>query len=136
MKVKEIMCDNVYSVGVDTPIEQIAQHMKRLNVGMIPVCTDSGHIKGVVTDRDIVIRAVAGEIKNLTAKEIMSENIVTVEPDTDTHDAALIMAGYKIRRLPVVKDECIKGIVALGDIAERKAYIDEAGDVLHSVSKN
>lgn len=138
MKVKDLMSTNITCVSESTSAEQIARHMKKNNIGCIPVCDHSGHIKGLVTDRDLVIRCMARHEndvdKTVTAVDIMTLNPVTVSPNQNIHDAALLFSAHKIRRLPVTEASKIVGILSLGDIAAKPVYIDEAGDALSAIS--
>lgn len=137
MKVKDLMTTNVTTADVNSSIAEIAQNMKNLDVGSIPVCDDNKSVVGIVTDRDIVLRTVAeGDNVNKTkVGEVMSTRVISVSPETDVHEAANIMAKYQVRRLPVVENEKIVGIVAIGDFATRNIYVNEAGDALSDISK-
>lgn len=149
MKVKELMTTNITCVSENTPAPQIAGYMRRNDVGCIPVCDDAGHIKGIVTDRDLVLRVMAKAaaddrssedsagnmaVQKLTAGDIMSTDPVTVSPDQNIHDAALLFSHHKIRRLPVTEASKIVGMLSLGDVAVKPVYIDEAGDALSAIS--
>lgn len=150
MKVKELMSTNITCVSESTPADQIALQMRKNDVGCMPVCDDTGRIKGIVTDRDLVIRCLAKAVAAgendkragspgntmLTAGEIMSLDPVTVSPDQNIHDAALLFSAHKIRRLPVTEASRIVGMLSLGDVAVKPVYIDEAGDALSSISVN
>ena len=142
MKVKELMSTNITCVRQNTSLSQAAKQMRNENVGCLPVCDDSGHLNGLVTDRDLVIRAVAPYLASesgrdaagMTVGDIMSLNPVTVSPDTNTHDAALLFSAHKIRRLPVVENSRLTGMLSLGDLAVKPVCIDEAGDALSAIS--
>jgi CBS domain-containing protein len=135
MRVKELMTTSVTCVKPDTSIEQVAKQMKQENVGSIPVCDDRGQVLGIITDRDIVIRSVSNDNRPKIAKEIMTKNLVVADPNMDTHQAALLMAKYQVRRLPVVENNQIVGMLAMADIARKPIYVDEAGDALSAISK-
>lgn len=149
MKVKDIMSTNISCVREDTPIAYAALHMKSENIGSIPVCDNTGRLKGIVTDRDIVVRLFSMEglskkqeastsqpilLSHILTGDIMTSSPVTVTPDMDIHDAALLFSAYKIRRLPVVEASRLIGMLSLGDIASKPIYIDEAGDALSAIS--
>lgn len=137
MKVKDLMSTNITCVSENSTIEQIASHMRKNDVGCIPVCDDTGHIRGMITDRDIVLRCLAKpEHENITAGNIMTTNPVTVSPEQNIHDAALLFSAHKIRRLPVTEASRIVGMLSLGDVAVKPVYIDEAGDALSAISVN
>ena len=135
MRVKELMTTSVTCVKPDTSIEQVAKQMKQENVGSIPVCDDRGQVLGIITDRDIVIRSVSNDNRPKIAKEIMTKNLVVADPNMDTHQAALLMAKYQVRKLPVVENNQIVGMLAMADIARKPIYVDEAGDALSAISK-
>lgn len=135
MRVKDLMTTSVTCVKPDTSIEQVARQMKQENIGSVPVCNDRGEALGIITDRDIVIRSVSNDNGPKTAKEIMTKNLVAVDPNMDTHQAALLMAKYQVRRLPVLESNQIVGMLAMADIARKQIYVDEAGDALSAISK-
>ena len=134
MQVKDLMTTGVYGIKQDAAIREAAMQMQRADVGSIPVCNDLGEALGIITDRDIVLRSVASASQKYYAGDIMSTNVVTVTPETSIHDAALLFAKHKIRRLPVVSGGKLVGVLSLGDLAKKKILIDEAGDALSSIS--
>lgn len=133
MKVREIMTEDVASASLETTLEAIATMMRDADTGAIPIVDDEALV-GIVTDRDIVLRCVAEgkDATEMTAEDVITENLVTVEPETDLEEAAEMMAEHKIRRLPVCEDGRLLGMLSLGDIAVRQG--EEAGDALESVS--
>lgn len=136
MKVRDIMTTQVDFAEANSSLVQIAQMMKKENVGAIPVCQGS-KLLGILTDRDIVIRAVA-EGKDLTsikASDIMSANPVSVEPNVDIHEASRIMSENQIRRLPVIDNGKLVGMLALGDLAVENIHENEAGEALSGISQ-
>lgn len=135
MRVKDLMTTSVTCVRPETTIQQVAKQMKQENIGAIPVCNDRGEALGIITDRDIVIRSVSDENSAKTAKDIMTTNLVFANPNMDTHQAALLLAKYQVRRLPVVENNKIVGMLAMADIARKPIYVDEAGDALSAISK-
>lgn len=136
MKIKEIMTKNVQTISEDCTIKEAAEHMKSLDVGSIPVCNQSNKLVGMVTDRDLVIRGLtSGVDSNTPVSQVMSRNPVSINPDTGVHEAARIMAKNQIRRLPVVENNEVVGIVSIGDLAVRDIYVNEAGDALSSISE-
>lgn len=135
MRVKNLMSTSVTCVRPETSIEQVAKQMKQENIGSIPVCNDRGEALGIITDRDIVIRAVSNGGGPKTAQDIMTKHLVFAEPNMDTHEASLLMAKYQVRRLPVVENNKLVGMLAMADIARKPIYVDEAGDALSAISK-
>lgn len=140
MNVKDLMSTNISCVTEDSPVSLIAQQMRREDVGSLPVCSQQGQLIGMITDRDLVLRALSramtdpSQLSSLTAKDIMTLHPVTVPPDMSSHDAALLFAAHGIRRLPVTENEKLVGMLSLGDLASRPVCIDEAGDVLSAIS--
>lgn len=136
MKVRDIMTSSVDWVSPNTTVVEIAQLMKKDDVGSIPICQDDSLI-GIITDRDIVLKVVAagGNTDNASCKDIMSTDIISVTADQDVHEAANMMSKYQIRRLPVVENGKLVGIVAIGDLAIEKIHINEAGDALSDISQ-
>jgi CBS domain-containing protein len=119
--------DNVYEVAVK---------MKNDDVGIIPIC-ENDQIIGVITDRDIVVRGVAERHPGSTkVTDVMSEHLITGTPDMSIKDAADIMAEHQIRRLPVVENNRLVGIVSLGDLAVNHSSADEAGHALEEISES
>src|SRR5207253_8364874 len=121
MKVRELMTEEVATVTLATTLNEIASKMKEEDTGAIPVL-DEDKLAGIVTDRDIVIRCIAeGKDPNeLTAEDILSRELETIEPDADVQEAARIMARRQVRRLPVVEDGELVGVISLGDIAVKE----------------
>ncbi len=136
MKVRDVMTNSVEWVAPETKIVDVAKLMKRDDVGSIPICQGDNLI-GIVTDRDIVLNVVAtgGNVNTTLAKDTMSTNIKSVSLDQDVHEAADLMSRHQIRRLPVLDNGRLVGIVALGDLAIEKIHINEAGDALSNISQ-
>jgi CBS domain-containing protein len=128
-----------------TPIVRTAQMTQSLieaaalmrddDVGSIPV-VDNGQLVGIVTDRDIVVRAIAEQrdLARTTVDEIASHDPVTVGPDQDLNEALELMATYQVRRLPVVEDGRLVGMLAQADLA-LQAKEKKVGEALHEISR-
>ena len=127
---------DVRTIDRNSTVEQAARMMKELNVGSIPV-TENGNVIGIITDRDVVLRNVADgrTAADTRVEEVMSKTVVTATPDMDVHRAADLMAQNQIRRLPIVENNRMVGIVSIGDLAVRNIYENEAGEALSSISK-
>ena len=136
MKVRDVMTSSVDWVTPETSVVEVAQLMKKDDVGSIPICKEN-RLVGIITDRDIVLKVVAAgkNTNNISAKEIMSTDVISVSADQDVHEAADLMSEYQIRRLPVVEKSNLVGIVAIGDLAIEKIHINEAGDALSDISQ-
>lgn len=132
--VNEIMTKNVVSISSKQSIQEAAQLMKKHNIGAIPV-VDNGQLKGIVTDRDITIRSTAGgSAANTPVSQCMSTNVTVADSNMDIHEVANLMAQQQIRRLPVVENNQLVGMIAIGDLAEENIYQNEAGQALSSIS--
>jgi len=119
MKVKEMMHKGVEWVSPDTPVATLAKKMLQHDVGALPVGKNDRLI-GMVTDRDIAMRGVAKgkDISKLTAKDIMTKNVIWCRDSESMDDAARIMEKKRIRRLPVIDDhKRMVGMLSLGDIS-------------------
>ena len=110
-----------------------ARLISRHNVGALPVCGGDGRLRGIVTDRDIVLRCVAAEEP---VRDIMTRNCATVSPGDDCREATRLMAAQQVRRLPVTEGGKIVGIVSLGDLAKCQAFDMEAAKALSEISEN
>lgn len=135
MKVKDLMTTQVTSASPNTSLSQIAQQMKALDVGAIPVCDNSNKAMGIVTDRDIVLRSVSTGNFNANAQDVMSSKLVYATPDMHAHEAAKLMAENQIRRLPVIEGGKLVGMLSIGDLATVNIYVNEAGDALSDISQ-
>lgn len=134
MKLHELMTREVRTCAPDAPVADAARIMAELNCGAVPVVKDQ-RVVGIVTDRDIVLRAVAKwQDGNAKVEQCMTKSVVTATPETDAHAAADLMAQRQIRRLPVVENDRLVGIVALGDLATVDIHVNEAGDALSQIS--
>lgn len=136
MELQNLMTKNVETVSRNTSLNEAAKLMKQYNVGSIPVC-DGDQVVGIITDRDIVLRGIADGMNpsNVKCGDIMSTNVVTGTASMDVHEAAKLMADKQIRRLPVVENNKLIGIISLGDLAVESKLVDEAGDTLNDISK-
>jgi CBS domain-containing protein len=136
MIVKDIMSTDIVSLRQDDTIQRAAQLMKQHDVGSIPVC-DQNNIVGIVTDRDITLRCVADgqDINQQKVSSVMTSNPVVGSPDMNVNDAVRIMSDKQIRRLPIVENNSLVGIVALGDISLEPALQDNAEKALKNISE-
>ena len=138
MKVFDLMSESVVSVGANEPVVAAARLLKKYNIGALPVCDDKGKLRGVVTDRDIAVRCVAGNLvpTKATVSDIMTRGAVTIDENAYIGDAARIMAEAQIRRLPVTKDGTLVGMLSLADLARNTDCDSEAAEALCEISKN
>ena len=115
MKVSDIMSGRVVTIGQKEPVIAAARLLKRMNLGALPVTDDSGRLRGILTDRDIVLRCVASgsDPRTLEVREIMSRGVVTAAPGTEISEAARLMRGDQVRRLPVVEGGKLVGMLCI-----------------------
>jgi CBS domain-containing protein len=135
MKIREIMTTNVECVGPDTSVIDLAQKMKTLDVGFLGVC-ENDRLIGTVTDRDLVIRAIAsGRDLNMgTARDAMSHDVFWCVEDDDVKDIAAKMREKEVRRMLILnKDKRLVGVVSIGDIA--KVEEKESGKTLKDITE-
>ncbi len=138
MQVKDIMSDRVISVSPEENLAVAARLLSRYNIGALPVCTKDGKLKGMVTDRDIVLRCVANEedANSVKVSEIMTRRIVSIEASQSLHDATDLMAKKQIRRLPVEEKGKVVGMISIGDLAKVPDFSTEAAMTLCDISSN
>ena len=136
MKVKDIMTKDITYINPDSKVVEAAQLMQKHNVGSIPVSDQSGVI-GIVTDRDIIVRNIAHgkDPKETPVRDVMTGQVIMASPDMEVDEVAGMMASKQIRRVPVVDNNMIVGMVALGDIATDKRFSMEASEALAEISK-
>ncbi|WP_026477724.1 CBS domain-containing protein [Alkaliphilus transvaalensis] len=135
MKVRDLMTTNITAANPNTPINEVARTMKELNIGVVPVCDDSNRPVGIVTDRDIVVRGLTSNMASTDPiNKVMSTHVISATPDMHVHEAVRLMGENQIRRLPVVENGRIVGIVAIGDLAVTNIYEDDAGQALSEIS--
>jgi len=138
MKVREIMTAPALSIEPGEPVEVAARTLTQYNIGALPVCTREGKLCGLVTDRDLVTRCMASRKPPTTTRvrDVMSTGVAWVTPETDIDLAAHLMGRHQIRRLPVVEDGHLKGMLTLADLARREESIQDAADALGDISEN
>jgi CBS domain-containing protein len=138
MKVKDVMTKGAECVRPANSLVEAAQKMKNLDVGPLPVCGDNDRLVGMITDRDITVRAVAEacDPRTTTVKDVMTPDVVYCFEDQDVEEAARLMKEHQIRRLVVLnRDKRLVGIVSLGDLAVETGDEKLAGETLEQVSE-
>ena len=138
MKVQDIMSGKVISVSPEEPVSAAARLLSRYNIGSLPVCTRDGKLKGLVTDRDIVLRCVAAEedASEVRVSEVMTRRLVSVSAGDSVKNAAELMSDRQVRRLPVEENGKLVGMLSLGDLAKAPDFSSEAGAALGEISEN
>jgi CBS domain-containing protein len=135
MNIRDVMTPNPRTVSPADSIQSAAAIMRDEDTGVVPI-VDNGRAVGVVTDRDIVVRAVAdGSQLNQTVGQIATNAVVCATPDMSTREAAQLMSDHQVRRLPVVENERLVGIVSIGDLAVKEGKDGRTGDTLQAISE-
>ncbi|MGF9664260.1 CBS domain-containing protein [Arthrobacter crystallopoietes] len=133
---REIMTGSAECVGENETLEQAARKMKQLDVGSLPICGEDNRLKGMVTDRDIVIKCLAEgkDPKNTKAGELGQGKPVTIGADDSVEEAIRTMQEHKVRRLPVIDGHDLIGMLSQGDIAKDYPE-DRVGDLVAFISE-
>jgi CBS domain-containing protein len=135
--VQDIMTTNVVTVQVDTNLVDAARMMREKDIGDV-VVIDKNRLVGVVTDRDVVVRAVAEGLApdTTTVGSVVSRDLVTVRPEDSAVDVARLMRDRAVRRVPVVDDDGLVGIVSIGDLAVEIDPASVLGGISGAVPNN
>ncbi len=138
MKLRDIMTNPVIRIHPEETVAVASRTLARYNIGSLPVCGSDGRMCGVITDRDIVTRCLAaGRSPTSTAvRDVMTANVICGRPDMDTAAAAGLMGREQVRRLPVLENGKLCGMVSLGDLALEEQTSYDAGDALTEISNN
>jgi CBS domain-containing protein len=135
MKIRDVMTPNPRTVSPNDTIQTAAKVMQTEDTGAVPVVTD-GKVLAVVTDRDIVVRVVAEGASFLSSVgSIATTGVVCATPEMSTSEASELMSEHQIRRLPVVDNDRLVGIVSIGDLAVKEGKDSRWGDTLQSISE-
>jgi CBS domain-containing protein len=135
MKVKEVMHQGAEWVSPETALSDVAQRMRDLDIGAIPI-GENDRLIGMVTDRDIACRGVANghDVSKLTARDVMSKGVFYCNDAEDLEDALRIMEQKQVRRLPVINDKKrMVGMLSIGDVGDAASH-ELTGEVVASVS--
>ncbi len=134
---REVMTRGAECVGENETLEDAARKMKDLDVGQLPICGEDNRLKGVVTDRDIVIKCLAagGDPRQMKAGELAEGKPVTIGADDSIEEAVQTMKEHRVRRLPVIDGHDLVGMVSQADIA-RNWPDDRVGELLEVISQD
>jgi CBS domain-containing protein len=135
MQVRDVMTANVEACTAQDSFQSAASKMSSLGVGALPV-VQNGQVVGMVTDRDLVVRGLSQSTGAGNISGVMSQNVVTVSPDASVQEAAALMAQNQVRRLPVVENGNLVGMLALGDLAVQQQSDQKAGAALSEISEH
>ena len=138
MEVRELMNPSVVTIEPTSSASLAARLISRHNVGALPVCGADRRLRGMVTDRDIVLRCVAAEEDpaQTMVRDIMTRSCTAVSPHADCRQAARLMSKQQVRRLPVVEEGRLVGMLSLADLARSHRYDMEAAQALSEISEN
>jgi CBS domain-containing protein len=139
MQVKQLMTHEVECARANDTVQEAAQKMRDLNIGPLPVCGDDDRLVGMITDRDVTVRAVSEGLDPWTCRvrDVMTPSIVYCHEDQEVNEAAQLMKENQIRRLVVLdQNKHLTGIVSLGDLAVEGGDEELAGNTLEAVSEN
>ena len=138
MQLRDIMTKPVVRIHPEESVAVAARMLAHYNIGVLPVCGNDGRVCGLITDRDLVTRCLAaGRIPGTTmVQDVMTTRVISARSDMDTGAAAGLMGREQIRRLPVVENGKLCGMVSLGDLALREESVYDAGDALMEISNS
>ena len=138
MKLREIMTSQVVRIRPEEPVAVAARMLRQYNIGLLPVCGQDGALKGLVTDRDLVTRCLAAGKNPAETRvdQVMTARVVAAAPDMETGAAAHLMGREQVRRLPVVENGRLCGMVTLADLAAHEETNPDAADALADISGN
>jgi CBS domain-containing protein len=137
-KARDVMTQAPEYLKEDAPVREAAERMAGEDVGALPVCDTGGHLIGMVTDRDIVVKVIAkgGDLGSAKVSELTGDQpeVVTVGADDSVEEALKTMADHQVRRLPVIDGDEMVGIVAQADLA-KACPPEKAGELLEAISR-
>ena len=138
MKLREIMTNSVITIHPEESVAVAARTLTHYNIGALPVCGSDGKLCGVLTDRDLVTRCLASNKlpENTKVRDVMTGRVISASPEMDIAVAAHLMGRQQVRRLPVVENGKLCGVVSLGDLAVREDLNPDAADALGDISSN
>jgi len=134
---RDISTPGVECVQENETLVDAARKMRDLDVGALPICGDDNRLKGMLTDRDIVVKCLAegGDPASTTAGSLGGDEVVTIGADDSVEDALQVMKEYEVRRLPVIDGHDLVGIVSQADIA-RNLDEEKVGDLVEAISQS
>ncbi|MBE6958705.1 MAG: CBS domain-containing protein [Ruminococcaceae bacterium] len=138
MKLKDIMSRNVIRIHPNESVAVAARLLESHNIGVLPVCEENGRLCGVVTDRDLVTRCIASNRspEYTRVRDVMTGRIVSASPDMDVSAAAHLMGREQVRRLPVLREGVLCGMVSIGDLAGREESSYDAAEAMEGICSN
>ena len=133
MKLRELMTKDIICIDPETPIPVAARMLTQYNIGMLPVCVSGGRLRGILTARGL---AAGRDLRKMQAGDIMTTRIVAGTPAMEASVAAHLMGREQVRRLPVLENGTLRGLVSLSDLAGNDETSMDAADALGDISSN
>jgi len=137
MQIRDVMTSRVVSIAPEETVSVAARSLSRNNVGSLPVCTADGRLRGMLTDRDIVLRSVAAneDAGQQPVRDIMTRRLVTIGPEATLDQAAGLMAREQVRRLPVTDKGKLVGMLSMKDLLHAPGMTMEAVRALEGITE-
>ena len=138
MKLKDIMSQNVITIHPQESVAVAARLLANHNIGALPVCGSDGKVCGMLTDRDLVTRCIAANRspEQTKVQDVMTGRIVSARSNMDVAVAAYLMGREQVRRLPVIDDGKLCGMISVGDMAGKEESSYEAAEALEGICSN
>lgn len=133
LNIRNVMSKQVVTCNPQDYVSEVAEQMRTLDIGCLPVVSNK-KLVGMITDRDIVTRAVAKDMKS-KVEDVMTKSVISVNPEDSTSEASIVMARHQVRRLPVVEDGILVGFVSLADLAFPFPHVQEISNAMESISE-
>ncbi len=135
-KARDLMTAGAECVGENETLVDAARKMRDLDVGAMPICGEDNRLKGMLTDRDIVVKCLAdgGDPAAATAGQFGQGKVVTIGADDSAEEALKTMSKHQVRRLPVIDGHDLVGMLAMADVARNLGKSD-VGDVVQDISQ-
>ena len=132
---RDVMTGGAECIGENETVADAARKLRELDVGSVPICGEDDRLKGMLTDRDIVVEVLAQDKDPASTKaiELGGEEVVTIGADDSVNEALRTMKDHKVRRLPVIDDQRLVGVVSVADLA-KNIEEDELGDLVEAIS--
>jgi len=134
-KARDVMSSGAECVGENETVADAAKKLRELDVGAMPICGEDDRLKGMLTDRDIVVELIAQgkDPASTKAIELGGEEVVTIGADDSVDEALRTMKDHQVRRLPVIDEQRLVGVVSVADLA-KNIDEDEVGDLIEAIS--
>ena len=135
-KVKDLMTDHAECIGEKDTLRRAAERLRTLDVGSMPICGEDGKIHGMLTDRDIVVKCIAegGDPDMVIAGDLAQGRLYYVDSEASIEDAIAVMKEHQVRRLPVIHEHRLVGILSQADVARHYAE-ERVGELVEGISE-